>query len=88
LTTNYYLKVYVSFDDWKYIPREEFEWIEEWHAQAERKYLIGVLHVSKLTTQQWWKEHNTSLILTPDPIIDDIEIIQVKKRSLELAGVS
>lgn len=55
LTTNYYLKVYVSFDDWKYIPREEFEWIEEWHAQAERKYLIGVLHVSKLTTQQWWK---------------------------------
>jgi homoserine dehydrogenase len=87
LTTNYYLKVYVSFDDWKYIPREEFEWIEEWHAQAERKYLIGVLHVSKLTTQQWWKEHNTSLILTPDPIIDDIEIIQVKKRSLELAGI-
>ncbi|MBX9732465.1 MAG: homoserine dehydrogenase [Chitinophagaceae bacterium] len=87
LTNDYYLKVYVSFDDWKYIPREEFEWIEEWHAQAARKYLIGVLHVSKLTTQQWWKEHNTSLILTPDPIIDDIEIIQVKKKSLELAGV-
>jgi homoserine dehydrogenase len=87
LTNNYYLKVYVSFDDWKYIPREEFEWIEEWHAQAERKYLIGVLHFSKLATQGWWKEHNTSLVLTPDPIIDDIEIIQVKKRSLELAGV-
>lgn len=87
LTTNYYLKVYVSFDDWKYIPREEFEWIEEWHAQAARKYLIGVLHVSKLTTQPWWKEHNTSLILTPDPIIDDIEIIQIKKKSLELAGI-
>ena len=87
LTTNYYLKVYVSFDDWKYIPREEFEWIEEWHAQAARKYLIGVLHVSKLTTKPWWKEHNTSLILTPDPIIDDIEIIQIKKKSLELAGI-
>src|SRR6478752_2401981 len=37
LTNDYYLKVYVSFDDWKYIPREEFEWIEEWHANVERK---------------------------------------------------
>jgi homoserine dehydrogenase len=87
LSNDYYLKVYVSFDDWKYIPREDFEWIEEWHAQAERKYLIGVLHCNKLINHHWWKQNNTSLVLTPDAIIDDLDIIHLKKRSLELAGV-
>ncbi len=87
LTDDYYLKVYLSFDDWKYIPREKFEWIEEWHADAERKYLVGVLHVRNLTEATWWKENNTSLILTTEPIIDNLDIINLKKRSLELAGI-
>jgi homoserine dehydrogenase len=87
LTTDYYLKVYVSFDDWKYISKEDFEWIEEWHADAERKYLVGVLHVSKLIEGSWWKENNTSLILATDPIIDNLDIIKLKKKSLELAGI-
>lgn len=87
LTNDYYLKVYVSFDDWKYIPKEDFVWIEEWHADAERKYLVGVLHVSKLIDGIWWKENNTSLILSTDPIIDNLDIIKLKKKSLELAGI-
>ncbi|MBL0882729.1 MAG: homoserine dehydrogenase [Chitinophagaceae bacterium] len=87
LTTDYYLKVYVSFDDWKYISKEDFEWIEEWHADAARKYLVGVLHVSKLIEGNWWKENNTSLILSTDPIIDNLDIIKLKKKSLELAGI-
>ncbi len=87
LSNDYYLKVYVSFDDWKFIPREKFEWIEEWHAQAERKYLIGVLHCNQLIGHDWWKQNATSLVLTPDAIIDDLDIIHLKKRSLELAGV-
>lgn len=87
LTNDYYLKVYISFDDWKYIPRENFEWIEEWHADAERKYLIGVLHVNHLIKGNWWKENGISLILATDPIIDNLDIINLKKRSLELAGI-
>ncbi|MEI6264042.1 MAG: homoserine dehydrogenase [Sphingobacteriia bacterium] len=87
LTNDFYLKVYFSFDDWKYIPRENFEWIEEWHAQAERKYLIGVIHCNQLVESDWWKTNNTSLVLTPDPIIDNLDIIHLKKRSLELAGL-
>lgn len=87
LTSDYYLKVYVSFDDWKYISKEDFKWIEEWHADAERKYLVGVLHVSKLIEGNWWKENNTSLILSTDPIIDNLDIIKLKKKSLELAGI-
>jgi homoserine dehydrogenase len=87
LASDYYLKVYISFDDWKYIPREKFEWIEEWHADADRKYLVGVLHVSHLLHQEWWKENACSLILSPDAVIDNIDIVNLKKRSLELAGV-
>jgi len=87
LTGDYYLKVYLSFDDWKYVPREKFEWIEEWHADAERKYLVGVLHCDHLTGGTWWKENNTSLILSPEPVIDNLDIIHLKKRSLELAGI-
>ena len=87
LSNDFYVKVYVSFDDWKYIPRENFEWIEEWHAGEDRKYLIGVIHVNELFNNSWWKENNTSLILTPEPIIENLDIINLKKRSLELAGV-
>lgn len=87
LSNDFYLKVYVSFDDWKYIPREKFEWIEEWHAEAERKYLIGVVHLRQLTENSWWKENGTSLILAADAIIDNLDIVHLKKRSLELAGV-
>ena len=88
LTNDFYLRVYVSFTDWKHIPREKFEWIEEWHAREERKYLVGVLPVKELLEQNWWKTNNTSLVLTPDPVIEDIAIQQLKKKSLELAGVA
>lgn len=86
LSTDFYLKVYVSFDDWNYVPKDKFEWIEEWHAESERKYLIGVVNVNELIQNKWWKENNTSLILTPDPVIEDVEIRKLKKKSLELAG--
>lgn len=87
LTNDFYIKVYVSFDEWKYIPRDKFEWIEEWHAESERKYLVGVLHYKHLLKNTWWKENQTSLILAAEPIIEDYDIIKLKKRSLELAGV-
>jgi homoserine dehydrogenase len=87
LSQDYYVKVYVSFADWEYIPREKFEWIEEWHAGEDRKYLTGVIHISELVRNTWWKENDTSLILTPDPVIENLDIVHLKKRSLELAGI-
>mgnify|MGYP003513240698 FL=1 len=86
LTDDFFVRDYLSFDDWKNIPREKFEWIEEWHA-GERKYLSGVLNFNHLKSASWWKENNVSLILTPDAIIEDIEIRKLKKKSLELAGI-
>ena len=88
LTNDFYVKLYVSFDDWNFIPREKFEWIEEWHAQQERKYLIAVIHFKHLAENTWWKQNNTSIILAPDPIIEDMELRKLKKKSLELAGIS
>jgi homoserine dehydrogenase len=87
LTNDFYVRVYLSFDDWKYIPREKLEWIEEWHAEADRKYLVAVLSFNQLVENKWWKENNTSLILSADPIIENLDIINLKKRSLELAGI-
>ena len=87
LTDDYYIKVYLSFNDWKQIPREKFEWIEEWHANSDRKYLVGVIHQHHLKSGNWWKEDAISLIVMPDPIIDNLDIIQLKKKSLELAGI-
>ena len=87
LTNDFYVRVYLSFEDWKYVPREKLQWIEEWHAGAERKYLVGVIHFNELVNNSWWKENNTTLILTPDPIIENLDIINLKKRSLELAGM-
>jgi homoserine dehydrogenase len=87
LTNDFYLKVYVSFDDWNQIPKDKFEWIEEYHAENERKYLVGVVHAEELLKNDWWRKNGISLILKPDPIIEDVEIRKLKKKSLELAGL-
>ena len=53
----------------------------------ERKYLVGVLPFRELAEKTWWRENNNSLILTPEPVIEDVEIRKLKKKSLELAGL-
>jgi homoserine dehydrogenase len=88
LSHDFFLRVYISFDDLKYVPHEQFEWIEEWHAEEERRYLVGVISFALLKESTWWKENNTSLIVTPGPVIEDIAIRQLKKKSLELAGIN
>jgi homoserine dehydrogenase len=87
LTDDFYVRIYVSFDDLKYIPKEKFQSIEEWHADSDRKYLIGVIHFRDIKGQGWWRENGTSLVLTPDPIIEDMDVRMLKKKSLELAGL-
>jgi homoserine dehydrogenase len=87
LSEDVFLRVYVSFDDLKYVPREKFEWIEEWHSEEDRKYLVGVISFKELKENNWWRENNTSLILTPEPVIEDISTRQLKRKSLELAGI-
>lgn len=87
LSNDFYVKTYVSFNKLNDVPKEEFEWIEEWHGGQDRSYLIGVIHFQKLADDLWWKQHGVSLILTPEPVIENIEVRNLKKRSLELAGI-
>ncbi|MEO5562994.1 MAG: homoserine dehydrogenase [Chitinophagaceae bacterium] len=87
LSNDIFLRAYISFDKLESIPHEKFEWIEEWYAHEERKYLVAVVSFAELKDNTWWKENNTSLILAADPVIEDVEIRKVKKKSLELAGI-
>ena len=87
LSNDVYLRVYISFDKLDSIPHDRFEWIEEWYAHEERKYLVAVVSFNELKENNWWRENNTSLILAPDPVIEDIEIRKLRKKSLELAGI-
>jgi homoserine dehydrogenase len=88
LTDDFYVRAYLSFDAWKYIPRDRFEWIEEWHADSDRKYLVGVIHFREIKEGSWWKENNTSLVLLPDPILEEAHVQQQKRKSLELAELA
>lgn len=88
LSTDIYLRVYVSFTDINSIPKDKFQWIEEWHSQEERKYLSGVIAFNELKNNDWWKQDNVSLILSADPIIEEVETRNLKKKSLELAGLT
>jgi len=87
LTNDLYLRVYLSFADLKNIPREEFEWIEEFFNAEQRNYLVGVIHFNKLLQTDWWKGEGISLIVVPDAIIENLDMRKLKKRSLELAGI-
>jgi homoserine dehydrogenase len=87
LTTDFYLKLYVSFDEWVNINKTDFEWIEEYHCHEHRQYLIGVIHFEKLKTSSWLYNRSVSAVACPDSIIESVELRRIKKRSLELAGV-
>jgi homoserine dehydrogenase len=48
---------------------------------------VGVVSFDELKNNNWWRENNTSLVLTADPVIEDLELRKLKKKSLELAGI-
>src|SRR5688572_10957022 len=57
LSNDLFLRAYISFENINLIPKEQFEWIEEWHAQEDRKYLAGVISLAELKQNSWWKEN-------------------------------
>jgi homoserine dehydrogenase len=87
LSTDFLLRVYVSFEDLSLIPKREFASIEEWHSGNERSYIIGTIPYASLKSDNWWRSNNTSLILMPNPILEQTEIHELKKMSLSLAGL-
>lgn len=87
LSDDYFLRVYLSFEDVSVVPKDKFETIEEWHAREDRKYMAGLVHVKHLRESNWWKQNGLSLVLLPDAIVESVELTRVKRKSLELAGL-
>jgi homoserine dehydrogenase len=86
LTDDFYLRVYVSFDEWNNVELNDFEWVEEFYSDEARQYLIGVIGFSKLKVAAWLQKPAVSLILCPNAVLEDISARQIRKKSLELAG--
>ena len=87
LSSDFHLRVYISFQELSDIPKEEFVSVEEWHSGNERSYLIGTIPFKSLLHHDWWKKNGTSLIVMPECIIEDMELQELKKLSLSLAGI-
>src|SRR5690349_12144427 len=70
LTTSYYLKVFVSFNDWSEVNKWDFEQVSEFHSTEDRQYLLGLIHVEKLKNASWFNDRSVSVILLPDSITE------------------
>ncbi len=90
LTHNYFLKVYVSFNDWTEVNQLDFEKVFEFHSTEERQYITGLIQVDKLRNANWFADPSVSVILLPEAVVEDQpEVTQTRaKISLQLAGTN
>jgi homoserine dehydrogenase len=90
LSHNYYLKVFVSFNDWTEVNKWDFEKVLEFHSTPERQYLTGLIHVEKLKAAEWLQDEAVSIVVLPEGIVEKEAILaeSLKKVSLQLAGVN
>jgi homoserine dehydrogenase len=88
LTSNFYLQVYVSFNDWADVNKWDFEQVIECHSTEERQYITGIIHAEKLAQSSWLHNSSVSVILLPQPIMEKETLLtrSLKKFSLQLAG--
>jgi homoserine dehydrogenase len=82
----FYLRIYCSFEKITQIDLKDFEWVEEFHSQEVRQYLIGVIQFKKLIASNWFNKKIISVIVCPDGVIEEIDTRKVKKLSHTLAG--
>ena len=87
LSSNVYLRVYLSYQAEQFVIKNDFELIEELHENNDRKYLVGIISTEALLNNFWWKENGNSLILLPDAVVEDIEIVNKAKKPHELSVV-
>jgi homoserine dehydrogenase len=89
LSDDYYLKVYLSFDNWDEVSKWDFESIDEFHSTQERQIVIGLLHARKFFDAEWLNNPAVSLIVLPDGIVENEALVHkaMKKISLQLGGV-
>jgi homoserine dehydrogenase len=87
LSEDFYFKVYVSFDSWKAVDIDDFEYLEEMNCRQGRQHLVGVISFQKLQAATWFKKPGISVILWPEAVLENLELRKLKQQSLDLAGV-
>lgn len=88
LTEDYFLRVYVSFENPSDVHKWDFESIEAFYSTQDRHYLIGLIHFEKLKESTWIDNEKVSVIVMPEGIVEKNELVQksLKYLSLQLAG--
>lgn len=86
LSNDFYLKVYVSFEQLYQVPKDIFDEIFQWSSSENHCHVTGIVHCSRLRESDWWKRQGVSLILLPDGICEAKEVpISKRKKNLEFA---
>ncbi|MCF8450565.1 MAG: homoserine dehydrogenase [Taibaiella sp.] len=80
LSPDFYLRVCISFRNLLQVPHEQFARVEEWVSNDRRCHITGIIHCSKLSDSNWWKQPDISVILYPDGIF---ETFVQKEQSVE-----
>jgi len=90
LSTDYFLKVYVSFNSWSDVNKWDFHAIEELYSTEDRQHLIGIIQAEKLLEADWFASPDVSVVACPEAVVQKEEVLSrsLKKISLQLAGVN
>jgi len=83
LSTDFYLRVMVSYVSGILLNPVDFEWIEERFSSNSHNYFTGIIHNSRLIQQDWWQQKGVSLILLPKGIVDKEELAQYRPSKTE-----
>lgn len=62
ISTNYFLKVYVSSINVSFIKKNDFESIEEFYTGNNLVWLTGYINAENLIKNNWWRQPGVSLI--------------------------
>lgn len=75
LAEDFYLKCYISFSPGTLLPFEELTHINTYHQAEDRHYITAIISYQYLRENTWWRNNGCSLLLLPDPIIEDDNFI-------------
>ncbi len=85
ISTNYFLRVFVSSTDASFINRNDFESIDEFYTGNDLVWLTGYINAEKLLNNHWWRQRGVSLISFPPSKTNNIEHRKITLKNIALA---
>lgn len=76
LTNEVFLKVYVSFESWDTIDKEDFAEIEQVYKSTTRNYVVGVVQLSVLHNAEWFYDKKVSVIAIGEEVLYQPELAE------------